>query len=159
MAVGPLGNLLPPRRPPPDARKGRAGSQIGVASPRIGEPRSRPRTPDDRPDDSRHDCVVTDSRWTYLEEAKPRLVAAFAGRGVVRVEYVAALPEPDVWVWLGTSTDAQRDSLRADPGLADEGRQVLLSRPAEGMPVEGVTVQSVEAVARDYAGSWFYAMR
>ena len=29
--------------------------------------------------------------------------------GVTRVEFVASLPRPDVWVWLGTTTDAERD--------------------------------------------------
>lgn len=102
---------------------------------------------------------MTDHRWTGLQEAAPLLVAAFGGRGVVRVEYVAAFPQPDVWVCLGTATDAQREALAADERLDDEVRQVLDLRCEVGIKVQGVTVQSEETVARDYDGSWFYALR
>ena len=65
--------------------------------------------------------------------------------GVTRVEFVASLPRPDVWVWLGTTTDAERDRLPALLG--------------DALTVAGVTVQSEETVARDHEGSWFYALR
>lgn len=32
---------------------------------------------------------------------------------MTRVEFVASLPRPDVWVWLGTTTDAERDRPQA----------------------------------------------
>jgi hypothetical protein len=105
------------------------------------------------------DGDVTDERWTRLREAEPSLVAAFRSRGVVRADYVAAFPHPDVWVWLGTATDAQREALAADAGLVDEVRQVLNLRREAGITIEGVTVQSEETVARDYDGRWFYALR
>ena len=39
-----------------------------------------------------------------LRAARRALTAEFVELGVERVEYVAALPDPKVWVWLGTDT-------------------------------------------------------
>ena len=104
---------------------------------------------------------MTDPRWTVLREMQPALLEAFQEQGVVRIEYVTAFPSQDhAWVWLGTSTDTQRDA------LASRETQALLEvrRIAEvhGFPsekVSGVVAQSEETVAREYAGSWFYALR
>lgn len=93
-----------------------------------------------------------------LHAARSAVRAEFADRGVARVDYVAALPDPDVWVWLGTQTDAQRDSLATANDLLAQVRQVL-DEKVTGIDVTGVTVQSEETVNRDYEGSWFYAMR
>lgn len=104
---------------------------------------------------------MTDPRWTALQEMEPALLRAFRDAGVVRVEYVAAFPSEDgAWVWLGTTTDAERDR------LADTESQVLAQVRAiaeqhgfTSEKVSGVTVQSEETVARDFEGSWFYALR
>lgn len=66
--------------------------------------------------------------------------------------------EPDVWVWLGTSSDAERDSLATSHGLLGLVRR-LLADEVDGIEVSGVTVQSDETVRRDFEGSWFYALR
>ncbi|WP_446219876.1 hypothetical protein [Micromonospora sp. IBHARD004] len=102
---------------------------------------------------------MTEPRWTRLQSAAPALVAAFGHRGVVRVEYVSAFPRPEVWVWLGTSTDQEREALKGGPELVGQVLRVLDLKSDEGIAVEGVTVQSEETVSRDYAGSWFYALR
>jgi hypothetical protein len=47
-----------------------------------------------------HNAVVTDPRWTMLNELKPVLIEAFGGDGVVRVEYVSAFPDQDD-AWCG----------------------------------------------------------
>ena len=93
-----------------------------------------------------------------LLAARRSLTAIFVEEGVERVEYVAALPDPKVWVWLGTDTDAQRDALATAPRLLERVRQVLANEVVD-IEVAGVTVQSVETVQRDYEGSWFYALR
>ena len=38
------------------------------------------------------DALVSDYRWQVLVNARPAIVAAFVDDGVVRVEYVSALP-------------------------------------------------------------------
>ena len=106
-----------------------------------------------------HNAVVTDPRWTMLNDLEPSLIEAFGGDGVVRVEYVAAFPDQDdAWVWLGTATDAERDGL-ASSDLLIALRDVVRGVGFEPGLISGVTVQSEETVARDYAGSWFYALR
>jgi len=72
-----------------------------------------------------------------LDQARPGLVATFARRGVSHVEYVAALPSPDVWVWLGTETDAQRDILASDAGLLGRVRHSLAEQGVEGVAITG----------------------
>jgi len=79
--------------------------------------------------------------------------------GVTRVEFVAPLPRPDVWVWLGTTTDAERDRLQARVAHDDGVRVRLPALLGDALTVAGVTVQSEETVARDHEGSWFYALR
>jgi hypothetical protein len=94
-----------------------------------------------------------------LNELKPVLIEAFGGDGVVRVEYVSAFPDQDdAWVWLGTATDAERDAL-ASRELLGALRDVVPGAGFDPGLISGVTVQSEETVARDYAGSWFYALR
>lgn len=94
-----------------------------------------------------------------LIAARVGVIAGLADCGVSHVEYVAALPDPDVWVWLGTDTDAQRDNLAHADDLLARVRELLVSHGVVGVNATGVTVQSAETVARDYEGSWFYALR
>ena len=101
---------------------------------------------------------MTDPRWDMLDTARSAVRAELADKGVARVDYVAALPDPNVWVWLGTQTDAQRDTLATANDLLAQVRRVL-AQEVTGIDVTGVTVQSEETVKRDYEGSWFYAMR
>ena len=80
---------------------------------------------------------------------------------MVRVEYVSAFPsQDDAWVWLGTTTDVERDTLAGSrPGLLSEVRLIAERHGFIAQSVSGVVVQSEETVARDYEGSWFYALR
>ena len=106
-----------------------------------------------------HNAMVTDPRWTMLNELKPVLIEAFSRDGVVRVEYVSAFPDQDdAWVWLGATTDAERDAL-ASSDLLVALRDVVRGVGFDSSLISGVTVQSEQTVARDYAGSWFYALR
>jgi hypothetical protein len=58
--------------------------------------------------------------------------------------------------WVVTPTDRERDSLGHDGPFIDclyaEGKKA-------GFMPDGFAFQSEETVARDYEGSWFYAMR
>jgi len=105
---------------------------------------------------------MSDPRWQLLQEAKPALLRVGAERGVVRIEFVSAFPSSDrIVVWLGTETDRQRDSLGVDDPLLDEVRSVLVRTgfAPEQLNDLMTTAQSQETVDRDYAGSWFYALR
>jgi hypothetical protein len=92
---------------------------------------------------------------------KPALLAAFREAGVVRIEYVAAFPsQNDAWVWLGTTTDAERDALAGiQSQVLTEVRHIAGRHGFSADQVGGVVVQSEETVAREYEGSWFYALR
>ena len=61
-------------------------------------------------------------------------------------------------MWLGTATDAERDGL-ASSDLLVALRDVVRGVGFDPGLISGVTVQSEQTVARDYAGSWFYALR
>lgn len=104
---------------------------------------------------------MTDPRWTLLQEMKPSLLQTFQASGVVRIEYVAAFPSrDDAWVWLGTATDDERDALTgAEARLLSEVRLIAEHHGFTPENISGVTVQSEETVARDFEGSWFYALR
>jgi len=92
---------------------------------------------------------------------KPSLLQSFGGSGVVRIEYVSAFPfQDDAWVWLGTATDAERDALAGtEEHLLAEVRRTAEHHGFAPEKVTGVTVQSEETVAREFEGSWFYALR
>jgi hypothetical protein len=105
---------------------------------------------------------VTDRRGQMLATARPELVDAFADDGVLRVEYVSAFPDQDdLAVWLGTATDSEADRLRQQQGLRDRVSAMLSRAGFTGEQLEGllVVIQSQETVDREYAGSWFYALR
>ena len=92
------------------------------------------------------------------QELRDDLLATL-GPPVVHVTLVVGsddLADPGPWVWLGTSTDPERDALRADAGLASAVRRVV---ERHGATVGGVTVESQETVDRDYGGSWFERLR
>jgi hypothetical protein len=92
---------------------------------------------------------------------KPALLTAFGESGVTRIEYVSALPsQSDAWLWLGTSTDAERDALAAsEPQVLAEVRLIAERHGFVPDKISGITVQSEETVNRDFQGSWFYALR
>ena len=101
-------------------------------------------------------------KWAVLEDAERRLLDAYAGSGVMRIEYVVGFVEPyQVSVWLGTETDAQREALAPRNGLHEEVANALSASGinATDAVFNGVVVQSQETVDRDYEGSWFYALR
>jgi hypothetical protein len=63
---------------------------------------------------------------------------------------------PPAWsCWIVTSTDAERDALANDAEL----NQRIADAAKAGFPPGSFTYESEETVARDYEGSWFYAMR
>lgn len=104
----------------------------------------------------------TDPRWGLLQAARPALVEALSNHGVVRIEYVAAFPHFEHFsVWLGTKTDAERDLLGTTNPLHREVRNVLaeVGFTDEQLRELLTTAQSQQTVDRDYAGSWFYALR
>ena len=94
-----------------------------------------------------------------LQAARADLISEFGHEGVDHVEYVAALPNREVWVWLGTATDEQRDDLAPSTDLMERVTTVLAEAALAGVHVPGVTIQSAETVDREYQGSWFYALR
>jgi hypothetical protein len=78
------------------------------------------------------------------------------------VEYVVGFVHPyGVWVWLATSSDAERDGLGEGHPFLREVGEILTEAglSVEDAHFEGTTVQSQETVDRDYEGSWFYALR
>lgn len=115
---------------------------------------------------------MTDALWGVLDQAERRLLEEFAEVGVVRVEWVVGFIDPPrISVWLGTSTDAERNAL-ADPTEDPDhfvGDALLTQKVAKVLEEAGlktgdgwfhvVVVQSQETVDRDYEGRWFLAMR
>src|SRR5687767_11844414 len=100
-----------------------------------------------------------DPRWAVLEEARERLIASFADRGVARIEYVAAWPDlAGVSVWRCTETDAERDALGSDNAAKTKVEAVLrecgLDDRDLGPGLLVTTAQSQETVDRQYSGSW-----
>lgn len=104
---------------------------------------------------------MTDPRWALLQDMKPELLRAFSELGVIRIEYVASFPsQDDAWVWLGTATDIERDALvGAERQMLSDVRVIAARHGFWAETISGVTVQSEETVARDFEGSWFYALR
>jgi hypothetical protein len=90
------------------------------------------------------------------------LVAAnvpWIGRGQDRVRVRVSFQD-DAWVWLGTTTDAERDALAGtEPTLLSKVRRTAERHGFAPEKVCGISVESEETVARDYEGSWFYALR
>lgn len=76
---------------------------------------------------------------------------------------VAALDlEPAVpWFLIETKTDAERDLLRKSEMLLREFKAVFQARECPDAIVQCLTFtfQSLETVERDYAGSWYWALK
>ena len=97
-----------------------------------------------------------------LQQARGAIVERLAEHGVQHVEFVSASgSSDDVWVWLATGTDEQRDVLPHRDAFLDEVREALgsVGYPEAELHNIRTTVQSQETVDRDYASSWFYALR
>jgi hypothetical protein len=100
--------------------------------------------------------------WAALARATPAIVHTLASEGVIGAEFVVGFVLPlDVYVWLVTATDAERDALgSSNPFLAEVTSAILTSGfPVEHAAIAGTVAQSQETVDRDYEGSWFYALR
>lgn len=104
---------------------------------------------------------MIDPRWFVLQGAKPELLRALGVDGVVRIEFVADAGTPGIAVWLGLTTDAERDALPGKDPLLARVRDVLrLAGLREDDLAETVTVaQSQETVDREFEGTWFRALR
>ncbi len=109
----------------------------------------------------RNDVRREDNRWPLVPLARQLLVSNLAPDGVVRIEFTAAFPHIDGFgVWLGTTTDEEREALGDNPRYGDV-RQALIDCgfTAEQLTDLVTTAPSHETVDRDYEGSWFYALR
>lgn len=107
-------------------------------------------------------AAESDPRWALLDAARTSILDRLTERGVQRVEFVAAFGRSDeVWVWLGTTHDAERDALGNYEPCLDEVREAFASVGYPGDQLVNVhsTAQSQETVDRDYESSWFYALR
>ncbi len=98
--------------------------------------------------------------WDQLERIREVLVRGLSDRGVTKVEFVTEFVEPyQSSVWLGVSSDAERDELLAQSDLLGLVHGALRSNGLDASLVVSATAQSQETVSRDYEGSWFYALR
>lgn len=104
-----------------------------------------------------------DAWWDKLARAEALVVDALRDRGVVRVEHVVGFAEPPrhLSLWLVVQTDRERDALSTENPHIDVARAAVVQAGMTAADVsELLTVaQSEETVARDYDGSWFYALR
>ena len=97
--------------------------------------------------------------WDALTQLKGDLLREFQDAGVDHVEYVVGFIAPfDFWVWLGTATDTERDSLARRSDLSDRVRAAAERRDL-ATTFEGVTIESKETLDREYEGSWFHRLR
>ena len=95
-----------------------------------------------------------------IARAVPRVVADLAEWGVTDVHWFVAFHGEPV-LWLETTTDAEKAEVFAHDCFADRVRALLAEA---GLPDDlaaraQVTVESAEAVERDFEGRWFYAMK
>ncbi|GAA5035689.1 hypothetical protein GCM10023335_81740 [Streptomyces siamensis] len=73
--------------------------------------------------------------------------------------FVAAFSEPFYyWVWLGVSTDQERDACRQDVTIDGRVRRVAAEYRMTEL-YHGFTIESQETVDRDYEGRWFHRLR
>ena len=97
--------------------------------------------------------------WVGLDGLKQDLLRDLRDVGIDHVEYVVAFSAPfDFSVWLGTATDATRDSLASDPALNDRVRR-LADEHGLAAALGDVIVESKETLDREYEGQWFYRLR
>ena len=106
---------------------------------------------------------MADIWWEKLAQAESRLVDALEERGVIRVEPVVSFGDPprSVSLWLVTSTDVERDALGIDNPCLEAARAAVAQAGLKSEDVSELrtAAQSEETVARDFEGSWFYALR
>ena len=90
----------------------------------------------------------------------PRIVEALDASGVVGVKWFLAFRGEPV-IWLVTATDANKEVVAKHGFFRDRVIGLLREQGLPDYLAErvGVTVESEEAVARDFEGNWFYAMR
>jgi hypothetical protein len=97
--------------------------------------------------------------WRALHRLNKTLRREFSPQGIVRVELVLAFSEPfDFWVWLSTTTDAERDHLQRDSTVDCRIRLFASTHKVE-TPYEGFTVKSQQTIDRDYDRSQFHRLR
>ncbi|TCJ00098.1 hypothetical protein [Aeromicrobium sp. IC_218] len=97
--------------------------------------------------------------WHAIATFESNLIEQYADRGAVRSEHVVAFDPPFRFhAWLGTTSDAERDLLSADPGLYRVAQRLAAAAGLEGL-LSSVIVESQETVDRDYAASWSYRLR
>lgn len=107
-------------------------------------------------------AAESDPRWALLDPARTAILERLTKRGVQRVEFVAAFGTSDeLWVWLCTAQDAERDALGDSDPCLHEVREALASVGYPDGQLVNVhsAAQSQETVDRDYESSWFYALR
>ena len=98
--------------------------------------------------------------FDQLERIRACLIAEWAHRGVIRVEFTTSFIAPfDSAVWLGTDSDTERNALLDLPNLLELVRTAIRSSGLDPSSIVGATAQSQETVDRDHRGSWFYALR
>src|SRR5437868_1234227 len=101
-------------------------------------------------------ALCSRARWGGERE----IVRAFTEQGVVRVEPVIAFSPPfDYWLWLGTTTDGERDRLLADASVDARPAELTREHGPDDGAFEGYNVESQETVDREFEGSWFYRLR
>ena len=66
-----------------------------------------------------------------------------------------------LYIFIDTRTDAERDSLRADPTLHPEIVAALVANgyPQDAAPFVGLAIESQETVDRDFGGNWYRARK
>lgn len=97
--------------------------------------------------------------WDRMSRLNTSLLAEFGPQGVSRVEFVTAFSEPFQFrVWLGTSTDEERERLTEDASVMSRIRRLAAVESLEDL-LEGYSAESEETVDRDFQGSWFYRLR
>ena len=137
-----------------------AGHAVGVLLDRLGFRALDPQSPTGFFEAPASGQRIARPNWDQLEQIREILLGALSDWGVRRVEFVTAFSEPyDSSVWLGTSTDSERDELLDVPDLLGLIHDAIQLSGLDGSLVTGATAQSQETVDRDYAGSWFYALR
>lgn len=96
--------------------------------------------------------------WRMMRRLEQKLMREFAAEGVVRVEFVIAFSEPLSSRWLGTHTDAERDTLTTDTFVDGRIRMHIAALNAATL-YRSFAVESQETVDIEYEGSWFYRLR
>ena len=64
-------------------------------------------------------------------------------------------------IWITTSTDSLRDTIKNDNDLKESVRDILRENdyPEDAIPFVGIAFESEETVKRDFDGNWWYAVK